>query len=294
MLWIFLALLAPLLWAISNLIDGDLVLNRIKNPLVIMTVTGLFSVFPFLFIILTNTFSWPRLSVILFGVLTGFVSLLAFYPYFRALENSHPTSALLLWNVSPVITAVAAFVFLNERLSPYQYLAVLLLIGSAIIAGISSGTNTNTKKKQSNVGWMLLASLLTATQAIMSKWLFGQTSTGTGVGLISLGSFGLSASFFLIPSIRKQIPDAFSKHSKILILNETLSMFAFVCSSFAIGLGSVSLVKAIEGVQAFFVFGFSWIAARIFSRKQFRIAESPKAGLTILACVIAVVGLMLI
>ena len=294
MLWFLFAISASLLWSISNLIDGDLVLNRVKNPLVIMTVTGLFSILPFLYECLTRNFLFPSPSISLFGIFLGFLSLIAFYPYFRALESAHPASAVLLWNLSPVLIAVTAFVFLGERLLPMQYLAILLIVCSAML--VSGGSQTQRVKGRagrSAVTWMLLASLFTASEALLSKWLFGRASSGTVIGLISLGSFSLSLLLLCVPSIRRSLRALLPRHGGIFTLNETLNNIAFVCSAMAVSLGPVSLVKAIEGTQAFFILACSWIAARLFSRKQFHVARPPKAGVMIVACGLALVGLML-
>ena len=294
MLWFLFAISASVLWAISNLIDGDLVLNRVKNPLVIVTVTGLFSILPFLYECLIGNFSFPPLLISLFGIFLGFLSLMAFYPYFRALEHSHPASAVLLWNLSPVLIAITAFVFLGERLLPTQYLAISLIVCSAmLVSGGSRSQKAKGQKGSSAVAWMLLASLFTASEALLSKWLFGHASSGTVIGLISLGSFVLSLVLLCIPSIRKSLRTLLPKHGGVFALNETLNNVAFVCSAMAVSLGPVSLVKAIEGTQAFFVLACSWVAVRLFSRKQFHVARPPRAGVMIVACSLALVGLML-
>jgi uncharacterized membrane protein len=276
------------------LVDGDLVLHRLKNPLIILGVTGLFGGLPAIYIIATGQFLAPSWQIILFGLVTGIVSLFAYYPYFRALETANPASAILLWKLSPVFVAVFALVFFGERLSATKYIAIALLILSAVIV---DGLHIRSRKIVGGTkaaSWMVLASCMTAAQALMEKQLFTSSSSSTGLALISLGSFLSGAVLLFLSKQRRTIVRAFAKDGLLLAGNQLLDVAATVCLSLAISLGAVSLVVALEGVQALFILGLAWIASRIFSPEQFRVAKAPPAWRIIIAVVLTIGGLTLI
>jgi len=293
MLWLLFALLAPLLWAATNLIDDDLVLHRLKKPVIILGITGLFACLPALVIILTGHFMMPSWSIILFGLVTGIVSLIAYYPYYRALETANPESVILFWNLAPVLVVLFAFLFLGEQLSLIKYVAIGLLILSAIIV---EGSHTDFKPRGNMraLWWMVLGSVVTAIQYTMEKELFTRTTSANGIALICIGSF-VSALIILAPKHRRQaLVRAFQKNRMILVINHVLDMSAVVCSSLAISLGSVSIVSAIGGIQALFVLGLAWIATRIFTKKQIQIAKAPPFARMAVAVTLSVIGLWVI
>lgn len=294
MLWIFLALLAPFLWAISNLVDGDLILHRLKNPTLILGVTGLFSGLPAAYLIASGTFTAPEWSILLFGVVTGVVSLFAYYPYFRALEMTHPASAILLWNLSPVLVAISAYFLLDERLSISAYIAIGLLLASVLIVEGSSASREKSKEGMSVMRWMLLASVLTAAQAIMEKKLFLETSSSTGVALISVGSFFSGFFLLLFSSQRRTFFRTFVKGGLLLTGNQLIDVAAAVSLSVAISMGPVSVVTALGGVQPLFILALAWIASRLFSKKQFQIAKAPPTVAVAISVVLTIIGLFLI
>lgn len=71
MLWLLLALLAPLIWAFSNLIDDDLVLHRLKNPNVLVGMTGLFAGLPAAFLFMTGMVTVPSWQMVFFWYCGG-------------------------------------------------------------------------------------------------------------------------------------------------------------------------------------------------------------------------------
>ncbi len=296
MLWFFLALLAPILWAISNVIDGELMRHRVKDARVMLVTVGLFSWLPALAIILSGHLALPAWPIVLFGLATGVVSLWAFYPYFRALETAHPVSAVLLWNLSPVLVAASAFVLLGERLDLPRYTAIAFLITSAILANLAALPSSTRKgaRRHDVLAWMFLASIMTAGQALMEKGLFERTSPASGLALIALGSFTSSACLLFTPKVRRAFRQNFKTHRVLLSTNEGINLTAAVVASLSISLGPVSLVKALEGVQALAVLAFAWIAMKLFPRTKFHLSEAPPLPMILIATAFAVAGLWLI
>lgn len=294
MLWLVFALLAPLIWAFSNLIDDDLVLHRLRNPNVLVGMTGLFAGIPAIVLFAIGAVSIPSLQLICFGIGIGVLSLFVYYPYFRALESTHPANVILLWNLSPVLVVLFAYIFLGERLSVMKYIAIGLILFSTIVIEMVRGDQKKHRMELKAFYWMFLASIGAALQIILEKKLYMETSTVTGIALISLGSFITGLFFFLLRKNRLILKNAFAKNGKILLLNEGLEISAVVAASIAISLGPVSLVTAIGGSQAIMIMILSLIFSRVFTKKQFKLAKSPPFDRVMIACLLVVVGLMMI
>jgi len=294
MLWLFFALLSPLLWATSNLMDGDIVFHRMRKPMVLMGTTGLFSGLPALFLILTGNFSVPSLSVILFGLATGMVGLVVYYPYFRALETASPAEVVLLWNLGPVLVTIGAYFLLDERLTVLKYVAIALLILSTVVIQGTRESFLKLKVNKKAALWMVLASVGLAIQGLMDKRLFQDTSTVNGLTLISVGSFALGLVLFFSQRERRNVELAFKKFGPLLITDHLFDLGGILTFYIAVALGSVSLTMAIGGIQALIIVALTWIGSRIFTKQQFRILKPPPAWRVALAVVLTVVGMALV
>lgn len=294
MLWFFFALLAPILWAISNLIDGDLILHRVKSPSVILGLTGLFSGLPAVYVFITHQFVMPSLGMILLGLLAGAVSLLAYLPYFRTLTIANPAEAVLLWNLSPVLIAIGAHVFLGEQLSVTKYLAIALLVFSAIYIERSHVKEMQKLWSPRVLGLMTLASIGTATQALLEKQLYTTVSARSGIALVSIGSFALGLCLFFFSRERRIVIDALRKNGTLLVINQLLDVVASVCLSIAIFYGYVSVVTAIGGIQPLFILAFAWLGSHLFTKKQFQTVPSPPAYKIAIATLCTAVGMTML
>lgn len=294
MLWFFFALLATVIWSASNLIDDDFVLHRLKDPNVLVGMTGLFAGIPALFLCLAGLVSFDSPQTILFGLGIGVLNLLVYYPYFRALETTHPANVVVLWHLNVIFVAIFAFIFLGERLSLSAYIAILLILLGAIIVETAPADFQKRKMERRAFWWMMLALVGATAEAILIKFFLSQTPTTSGIGLMFTGSFLVGTLFFFSKKNRTTFKRAFIRSKHLLLLNELLEILAVVFSQLAISLGPVSLVTAIGGSQALFVLLFSIVASRLFTKKQFRIAKTPPAIRIIFASMIIIIGLYVI
>ena len=128
-------MLAPLLWAVSNLIDERLVRGTSFLPWTIVTITGSFASTPV--VLLPREWSWPGWSTVALAVVTGALSVLVYFPYFVALGKESAARVVLMWNLSPVLVLGLATAFLREQTAPLASVAVVLLVTSSIVAGFS-------------------------------------------------------------------------------------------------------------------------------------------------------------
>lgn len=286
--WILFALLAPALWAFTNLIDDDLIRTRIKDPVTLMVITGLFAGIPALALLFTGHLSMPSETVLLFACLAGAANLLSYLPYYYALRETSAANVILMWNLIPAFVTGLAWVFLDEALAPAQYAAIALLVMSSLLAAYrKAGTQT--------VGrWayplMAGSSVLVAVQVLATKRVFHEVDFATGFGWISAATFAVALLFLLRTKTRSALRLARTLQTEErVVVGELLDVGAGAAKTFAISLGSVSVVQALEGTQPLFVVLFG---ALFFHHAQ-KITRADAARVLI-ATALAVTGFLLL
>lgn len=268
MTWLFFALLAPACWAITNLIDKDLVDRRLRDPFALTAITGLFAVIPAVAIAASGRFGFPDSLTICVALATGLVSGLAYLPYYFALKDEPPENAILVWNVIPAFVAVGAWLFLGESLSWPQYGGIALLVISSLLAEYAPD-GRRSKGWHRAARMMIISSLLITAQMIGTKFVFDRVPYDAGFFWISIGSFGLSVALLFRTKTRIILQSTIRNIGldARMVGNELLDVGATAAKAYAISIGPVSLVQAAEGVQPLFVM---LLAATLFRRKQKR------------------------
>jgi transporter family protein len=291
MVWMFPALVAPALWAASNVVDSTLVSRSSASITPLLIATGLLGTLPgLLFAISGNLVALP-IANIAFALLTGAVAFAVYFPYLRALQHSHATTVILTWNISPLFVAVLAYVIVGEHLTVTNYSGIALLVLSAIVATLGQiGHSTGIKV---SAIWMLVATLLSAIEATMTKAVFHIMPTPSGIAWIGFGGGLAALSLFLLPSVRGAIR-AMSWHiaGPAFLLGEFFNIMANLSSEFAISLGPVSLVKAVGGLQPLWIVLFMKKVVRKESPQQTTVNRMLPIAL-IFAVALSIIGLFL-
>jgi len=285
--WVVPALAAPVLWALSNLIDEHLIKNSVRDPMSLTLVTGLFASVPAVAVAVSGHWIWPGLETASLALLCGSLGLLVYYPYLTSLETESPSAVILMWNLTPVAIVGLARLFLHEHLASSEYFALALLVTSSIVAAVHL----------SPVGWMsrafpwmVLASVLLAASSIIEKSIYDRLPFSAGIGWISLGAMLTTGAFWVVcvNSRRTLIRSLRSPLATLLVVNELLDLGAACALSLATSLGSVSLVHAVGGIQPIFVLLFGAVASRNLRRTR---GEWVR---TFIAAGLAITGLRLI
>ena len=250
--WLPFALAAPALWAASNLIDASLLEENTLTPLALLVLTGAFMGLPALVVALSSGLAWPGWSVVLLAAGAGAFGILAYLPYFYALQRATPAAVLLMWNLTPVFVVLGAGLFLGEALLPRQYLALpLLLVSSAVGAYLLHGR----PRLSPALPWMVVASLLLATASVLEKATFEIAEFSVGLAWISLCSFSVAVfTAGLSGDVRNTLKRRLDRGiAGAVVTNHLLDVGAFCALSAATSLGPVSLVHATGGLQPIFV-----------------------------------------
>lgn len=259
--WFFFALLAPILWAVLNIIDKYFLTKLIKNAFSYQILTLLFDgsiVLPFfLFVKISFAYPWFILSILL-SVIISFI----FIYYNKALMIEETSRVIIMFYLNPLFALILAYVFLGETLNLSKYIGILFLVLSAIL--ISYKRSKGKFKFSAALGYVLIVSVSWAASNVFTKYAFNFIDYfsflfGTVVGYLICGLILLCS-----PKYRKDFFNDMHKANKKKvffwrIFSVIVYYIALISFYIAISKESVSLVSAIPSLQPLFVLVYTII-----------------------------------
>jgi uncharacterized membrane protein len=254
MSWVFLALFAPFLSALANIVDKFLLGKRMVNCFALLPVAGffalLFGVGSFLFV----SFDGVPISKLAIAFGLGLVGSFLYMLYYFVLSSEEVSRVISIWYVQPVFVLLFALLFLGEMFPLFKIGGILFCVGGAIALGIDKLPKGFAFRK--GFWWLMLNCVISALVSVGLKF----SLEGVGYWQIfsaqSFGLFvGLSSTIFM-PSVRKHLGHVL-KNVHILGVSEVLAFTAKLVLLAAFALAPVSLVSALSSVQPLFVLGLS-------------------------------------
>lgn len=267
MSWILIAIIAYFILAIVNMADKFLLDKILPSA---KTYTFLVGVLGLLILVIAPWFlEWPGLYLFLLNIIIGALLPLALILLYTALRLGDASKIITITGGSvPIFTIFLSFIILGERFTGMQYIAFFYLIfGTLIISYFPSGHELWTKvmvwfgfdnlKRLRAVLIAILSAFIFGLFFIGSKYLYNNQEFISAFIWIRVGSF-ISVLFFLLhKSSRKEIFKSIKKlkgKSRVIFLsNQGLAAFGFFLQNYAIALGSVALVNALQGIQYVFL-----------------------------------------
>ena len=254
--WLIFALSAPLLWAFTNVFDGALRRNFIKNDFALtwMSAAGRLPAVILLFLI--AGINVPDAKSVLFMFIGGALWTLPMFFYYKAIEKEDPSRIALLLQLVPLFTLLIAFFALRERLTEPQIFAFVLLMTGGALAAFSKLKGIWRIGKSFFL--MSLACFLWASSDVIFKK-FEPAFSGflNAFAIYFLGSFLVSFIIFAMPKRRSEILVHFFNlpmRAWLMILG---TIFAGISGSlsfaYALTLGKASLTSVMMGIQPLFV-----------------------------------------
>lgn len=273
--WLLISIMAPMFWAMVNIIDVYFVDGVYADELDGTIIFGLFQIIPSMllpFFIKTDVlaklvgFQAGHFSIdssLALALLGGFLFTSAFFFYFKALFNQNDVALLqVLWNLAVVIVPIVMFVFLGERLPLYGYIGMIITLFGATLISFSEKLKTKCSSKYIAImmGAVLLLSLSMVTEERVYSSLnhMGYGNQGFLIGFLffSIGSF-LGGLFFIFYGKRNPT-SLIIKYYKIFFVAEGLTFLGTLASQRAIDVSpSVSYVATVETFVPVFVLVFS-------------------------------------
>ncbi len=266
LLWLSIAVLAYLFNALSAVIDKFLITKKVPSPFVytfFITILGILGIvlIPFGF----KFFITRKFLLIVFAV--GFVYIFALLSFFYALLRNEASRVVpIVGAVQPVIIFFLSKRFISESLNFLQIFAVILLVLGGILITFEPH-HSKFRKDRSWIFLSLLSGLLFGVLYFLNKYLYINLGFITGFVWTRISTFLVALTFLFNKSfikILKQSTKNTKVKSKLLFFIGQISgaMF-FILINYAISLGSVTIINAMQGIQYVFVFVIMMFISKI-------------------------------
>lgn len=293
-LWIYIGLGAQLLWVGGNLIDKYLIERYFKGDDDEDESTGTLVLFSALFSLLLSGGIWiiwhdgidTSQSSALWGLGIGAANAIWLLAYLYAIAKSELTTTVPIFQTIPVFGFIYGFFLLGETVTVNQFVAACsLLIGSFVLS-------YNFKARSVNwvpLALMLLASATLSLEDVLFKVValdsnFVTSAFWQGIGL---GVAGILL-YACVPSYRQQFNGFFVSSDRTIwsvsFINEIFDNAATLVFSYAVIIGPIMLVQAVNAYQPLTLLVISYIIAIFFGnylREDISYASTIQKGLGI-------------
>lgn len=260
--WFIIALLAPLLWAITNFIDKFLISKYFKGKVGTMVIYSTLIGTPIVLLILlfkpSVIFVSPLTALLI--ILNSFLLVIYIFPYLKALNKADASIVVPIFQTAPVFSYFLAYLILRETISNIQIVgSILVILGAVGISLKFEGKKIHLTKEV--LFLQLLSSFILALNFVFFKFFavdlnldFWTVSFWQYLGFIL---FALLLLIFAKP-YRKEFVNSFRENGKRImglnIANEMINITATIAFSFATLLAPIALVWVVNGFQPVFIF----------------------------------------
>ena len=276
MLWIVIAVLSYFLSAVVAVLDKFLLSGRIASAAMYAFLMALFS--SFVVVLIPFGVQWYGRYPVGLAIISGFLFLYGLVAFYAAAKQSEIAKVAPLVGV---VVAVASFIITSEMrlyrgesigMSPEVLLAFALLIGGAFLISFDLPL-----RKTDRVPFLAVVSgVLFAVSIVILKLSIVEMNFVNGYFWSRAGMFLSGFSLLLIPIFRREILAASSSFSKphpqhaltgfLFVANKVSGGIAAFLLAYAVSIGPLSLVHALNGVQFAFVFLLSLLLSFFFPK----------------------------
>ena len=261
MIWIIPAIIATILWSITNIFDKFVIDKEMRDPILASVVFGMtyLIVYGSISLVKREFFAEPRIMIIAF--LAGVVYFLSAWVYYYVISKKEISTVVPVFFSSNIFVLLLAFIFLGERLTAIRYLGVFTVILGSLILSVK-----NIKHHLRIDLIMVLAFLgafFTAIRNILLKYAT-EVSLWTVYFWVGLGIGSVAIIFLIIhhPHIRRKAKFGIGH----LSLATVISCFALLFYVYALSLGKVSLVTGFMGIQPLIVFLMAFFLSKFYPK----------------------------
>lgn len=281
--WLGLALLTPVLWSIVVLIDDNLVRGIYKNPFTGAVISGLFGSLPLVSLVWLDAVEIaPKVAAA--GLASGFLTVMYYFYYFKALEREAPSVVVALFSLTPATLPFLAYLLLDERLSVMQLVGFMVVLLFTLMLAVVDVKKFKFSKALAPV---FVAVVLMDLVLICEKYVYQHISFYTGFMYFSAGMalasvVMFSAALYKAKAAKKPLVLLTKKQYVVaallfLSLTESINIAAEFTSNLAVSKGPVSLVEVLQNTQPMYMLIISLLLFPFFP-KYFREAGQGRIG----------------
>ena len=147
--WIIFTLIAIAFWSVINIQDKHVLSHELRDPVLVTTV---FCLTMYLFFIVVSIFNSGIMmagNLIVLALISGVIYSFSIWGYYFAMKKEEVSKIVPIFSIEPFFIALLAFFIFNEKLSPLNYLGIVIIVLGAIF--ISYEKNHKKIKKKSIV-----------------------------------------------------------------------------------------------------------------------------------------------
>lgn len=292
--WLYIVVAAHFLNAIVFVFDKYILSHTKLKPILYAFYVGVFGLLAF--VLVPWGFYLVPLNQVLISLLAGALfiyAILFFYKSVQAGEISRITP--VIGGAIPIFTLILTYLILPTRLTTDQLSAfALLVIGGVIIVWPRKKKNNQEAiivSLASRMPVALLSSFLFAGSFVLTKYIFNLQPFVNAFLWTRIGGFIAALSLLpwvgLIVFSRQGIPQW--RTLGLAGISKFFSVSAFLLLNYAIFLGNVTLVNAMQGVQYFFLL----LIAIFLSHKFPKVLKEQVTREIILQKIIAIIFIIL-
>lgn len=249
MLFIWIAIFAYFLYAINGVVDKFLLSGPVKHPIAYAFFVGMTA--PLTWLLIPFGFKLVSFPDFLIALVGGASFIIALYFFYVAIQQTSISRIMPLeGGLVPVFTLVLAYFFLGERLATFQLWAFILLVTGGVLVVF----------EHDKFGWHpralgngALAALLFALSLTLTKYIFDQTNFVSGLVWTRFGFLAVCVALLIHRKSRRyifQTPKQVGKQNIVLYYGSRLTGgLAGLLQNYAIAIGSVTIVNAMQGTQ---------------------------------------------
>lgn len=302
MIWFFIAIIGPFLYALTNHIDKLLLEKYFKvdgiGTLVLFSSLLSALALPFLFLADMTVFSISFTNILALAIV-GILNSLVLLCYLVALKNDEASVTVIFYQLVPVIGGILGYFFLGEVLNNMQILSMATIILGTTIISFEIDVENKFKLRKKVILPMLAAASFWAIGSVIFKAVALEEDVWKSLFyehlmLVMIGIF----IFIFMRSHRVKFLAAIKNNSKAIlslnVLNESLFIVGNVVVAYAFMLAPLGLVLLTESFQPIFVLVIGVFLTLFFPRITKEKIQAKHIAQKVIAILITGVGTYLL
>lgn len=254
MIWLIAAIGAYFLFSITTVLDKFILSdNKLPSPVSYAFYTALLESFAIL--LLPFGFVWPGMYIAFIALASGFLFILSLLFLFSAIIRFETSKvAPIVGVLTSLFLFALSFTRQGFALSSFEMIAfALLVLGTVLI----TWKRIHMGEFGKLFGFSLLAAVFASLSFFIGKIAYQETNFITTFILGRMGGLGVAVFLFMIPYTRIAIKGTTGKINRNLALifgaNKAIAASGFILFQYALSLGNVALVQAMQSVQYLFL-----------------------------------------
>jgi drug/metabolite transporter (DMT)-like permease len=302
MTWFLLALVGPIMYALTNHIDKILLEKYFKEggagTLILFSSLLSALALPFIFWADTTVFDLDIISIIALAVV-GILNILVLWFYLLALSDEEASITVVFYQLVPVFGLVLGYFVLGEILTQIQIIAMAIIILGTTIISFEIDAENKFKLRKKTIILMSAAAFFWALESVIFKAIALEENVIRSLFWEHLMMVVIGILIFLfIKNYRNHFISAIKNNSKIILslnfANETIYMIGNIVFSFAYLLAPIALVLLAESFQPIFVFAIGIFLTIFFPKLTAEKIEAKHIWQKIIAILITGIGTYLL